>query len=439
MISVAVPAGKTLYRRLIPALAALSLLSVGPVQARGVTGAGVTPATAPTSAPSSARVRMNARVFDQVWNEVRRDYYDPSIHGLDWRAVRETYRPQALTATGDSALYRVLNRMLDLLDDDHAGVSPPAAARRQDLLRERHPIMGLTLYPEGDGGYRIERVRAGSPAGEAGIQVGWRLLSDDNVWSPDMEVVDGQAIVLRFIDDTGARHEVTVMPREMDGLPAFVADHTRPDVLVLRIEGFEPGLGEWMGRQLDGVDADTDVVLDLRANPGGLLMEADAVLSCFLPNRLAWATRTSRSGRASTLRVRPACGPLTAPTSNPLAVLVDKSSRSAAELTPAALQEAGRAVIVGEKTGGAVLISMDTRLPDGGRLTLSRADFVTRGGVRLEKHGVTPDIAVTDAVEPASAASVDPALETAVAALRQRRSTDQGLTGEALSGGARPF
>jgi carboxyl-terminal processing protease len=439
MISATPSHEKTLYRRLIPALVVLGLLTVGPVQARDTATPEATVSVATASTPDAARVRLNRRVFDQVWNEVRRDYYDPSVHGLDWREVRETYRPQALAATGDGALYRVLNRMLDLLDDDHAGVSPPAAARRQDLLRERHPIMGVTLYPEGEGVYRIERVRSGSPAEEAGILVGWRLRPDDNVWSPDLDVIEGQAVSLHFLDGAGARHDVSVVPREMDGLPAFVADRSRPNVLVLRIEGFEPGLGRWMGEQLAGLPAGTDVVLDLRANPGGLLMEADAVLSCFLPDRLVWATRTSRSGRASALRVRPGCGPLDAPASNPLAVLVDKSSRSAAELTPAALQEAGRAVIVGEKTAGAVLISMDTELADGGRMTLSRVDFVTRGGARLEKHGVTPDITVADAKEPASSGLADPALETAVAVLRQGRSVEQSLSGQALSAGASPF
>lgn len=429
------PDRKKVCRRLALTLASFGLLTVGPVHARENPEPPAGVALASVAAPDVERARLNQKVFDQVWNEVRRDYYDPTIHGLDWRAVRETYRPQALTATTDGALYRVLNRMLDLLDDDHAGVAPPAVARRQDLLRERHPVMGVTLYPEGDDIYRIERVRAGSPAEDAGIQVGWRLLPDDNSWSPDLVVVEGQAIALRFVDAAGDPHDVTVIPREMDGLPAFVADRSRPDVLVLRIEGFEPGLGRWMGEQLAGLPADTDVVLDLRANPGGLLVEADAVLSCFLPERLAWATRTSRSGRASTLRVQQACGTLAAPALNPLAVLVDKSSRSAAELTPAALQEAGRAVIVGEKTAGAVLISLETELPDGGRLTLSRADFITRGGVRLEKRGVAPDVAVVEAEEPASTGSADMALDAALATLRQRRSGDQLMSGQVFRSG----
>ena len=88
-----------------------------------------TPA-AVVAAPSRERARMNQRVFDTVWSEVRRGYYDPDLHGVDWGAARDRFRPQALAAADDRALYRVVNTMLDLLDDGHAGASPPAAARR---------------------------------------------------------------------------------------------------------------------------------------------------------------------------------------------------------------------------------------------------------------------------------------------------------------------
>jgi len=63
------------------------------------------------------------------------------------------------------------------------------------------------------------------------------------------------------------------------------------------------------------------------------------------------------------------------------------------------------------------LIAQETDLPDGGRLTLSRADFVTSGGIRLEKRGVTPDIAAPRTVAQRRAGD-DPTLEAAIAALR---------------------
>ena len=117
------------------------------------------------------------------------------------------------------------------------------------------------------------------------------------------------------------------------------------------------------------------------------------------------------------LRTGGGCGDLEARVGNEVAVLVDGNSRSAAELTPAAIQEARRGIVVGEKTGGSVLIAQETNLPDGGRLTLSRADFVTSGGTRLEKRGVTPDIAAPRSVAQRRAGE-DPALEAAIAALR---------------------
>lgn len=376
------------------------------------------------AALSPSRARMNQRVFDQVWNEVWASYYDPALHGVDWSAARRTYRPQALAATDDRALYRVLDQMLDLLDDDHASAQSPAVARRNDTLRERRPVMGLTLRRDDEepDHYVIEQVRHGSPAEEAGVQDGWRLnVAAPDSWYPEMDVSEGRPVSLALVDAEGVPRPLVLTPRVMDPRPAFAADRTRPGVAVLKVEGFEQGLGRWIGEQLAQLEPDTDVILDLRGNSGGRLLEADAVISCFLPRDQLWATRTSRNGRRVPMRTGGGCGDLSTPAVNDVAVLVDAESRSAAELTPAALQEAGRALVVGEPTAGAVLISQETRLPDGGKLTLSRADFVTSGGVRLEKRGVTPDVIALDAPEDRRAGR-DPALEAAIAALAGPRS-----------------
>lgn len=362
---------------------------------------------------------MNQRVFDRVWNEVRGQYYDPGLHGVDWNAARRTYRPRALAAADDRALYRVLGDMLALLDDDHAGASAPAVARRLDSARGPRPVIGVTLRPDpaAPGVYFIDKVREGSAAEAAGVSVGWRLdTTVPDAWFPERDVVDGQTVVLTFADPDGGRRTLSVTPRIMPPRPPFTADLSRPGVAVLRIDAFDLGLGDWMGRQLASLPADTDIVLDLRGNPGGRLLEADAVLSCFLPRDQAWATRTTRTGRAIELRTAGGCGDLEGPAPNDVAVLVDANSRSAAELTPAALQEARRAVVIGQQTRGAVLISQDTRLPDGGRLSLSRSDFITAGGVRLEKRGVTPDLAAPAVEENAGR---DAALELAIAALAE--------------------
>lgn len=402
---------------ILPVRPLLVSLICGAVLLSGSPQVAAAEAAVQATAPSRDRARMNGRVFDTVWNTVRRLYYDPGLHGVNWDAARATYRPQALAAADDRALYRTLGGMLDLLDDDHAAALSPAAARRQDQLRTRRAVMGMTLSRQDGDVWRIESVRARSPAEAAGVLPGWLLRTiDGQPWDADTDFEDGRALQLDLTDETGALIRLSVVPRLMDPVPAFSADASRPGVVVLRIEGFEAGLGRWLGQQLSDLPPETDVVLDLRANPGGLLLEADAALSCFLPVRQPWATRVSRNGRPVVLSVMPGCGGLTAPVSNDVALLVDGASRSAAELTPAALQEAGRALVVGEHTAGAVLISQDTRLPDGGRLTLSRADYITAGGVRLEKRGVAPDIVVVRTFEQRRV-GLDPALDAAIEAL----------------------
>ncbi len=404
--------------RILTASAAVGLALIAAPAVAADPGAGAVALAATPAKPDRQRARMNQRVFDQVWTEVRSQYYDPGLHGVDWNAARRNWRPVALTAPDDRALYRALGEMLDLLDDDHAGASPPAVARRQDTLRRRRPAIGVSLRPEPSGdSYLIEQVRPGSPAEEAGVAAGWRMITGDGaLWTPEQDIAEGRPVTLSLVDGQGTARPLTLIPRMMDPAPAFVADRSRPGVLVLTVDGFEAGLGLWMGEQLAGLPPETDVVIDLRGNSGGRLAEADAVLSCFLPRDRLWAARTGRSGQPVELRTEGGCGDLDQPIGNDVAVLVDANSRSAAELTPAALQEARRAVVVGAPTAGAVLISQETRLPDGGRLSLSRADFVTSGGVRLEKRGVTPDVVAPLTPEDLRAGR-DPGLDAALAAL----------------------
>jgi carboxyl-terminal processing protease len=79
-------------------------------------------------------------------------------------------------------------------------------------------------------------------------------------------------------------------------------------------------------------------------------------------------------------------------------VLVDRATGSAPEIFAAVLQEHGRATIVGRKTAGAVLASWYHSLPDGGELQLSREDYVTPKGRRLENNGLEPDVPVARTV-----------------------------------------
>ncbi len=202
------PTARRPSSRLSMIVVAMAALSVAALFGEGLTvPAAASPAghaVAGEMTPSRERARMNARVFDAVWEAVRRQYYDSKLHGVDWRQARETYRSQAVSASDDRSLYRTLGTMLDLLDDDHAGAVSPAVARRQDTLRTRRAVMGISLSRQDGDLWRIESVRAGSPAQEAGIEPGWMLQTVDGLsWGVDFDVEDGRTIRLDMTDEAG--------------------------------------------------------------------------------------------------------------------------------------------------------------------------------------------------------------------------------------------
>jgi carboxyl-terminal processing protease len=156
------------------------------------------------------------------------------------------------------------------------------------------------------------------------------------------------------------------------------------------------------------------LVLDLRGNPGGLVVELQRIASLLLPEGLVIAVRESAGGdRVVDVATG---GPVLAP-SAPLAVLVDEGTGSAAEILAAALQEHGRGVVVGVTTAGAVLNSTEIALPHGTGIQVPVRRVQTARGAVLEGTGVRPDrVVVLTAAD--LDAGIDAQLRTASAAVR---------------------
>jgi hypothetical protein len=81
--------------------------------AAGAAAFGALPAGAQTgNEPGDLRAGLNSADFDQVWELVRDRFYDPSLHGLDWQAVKSRYRPQAIAAGSREEAAVAINAML---------------------------------------------------------------------------------------------------------------------------------------------------------------------------------------------------------------------------------------------------------------------------------------------------------------------------------------
>ncbi|RMH09433.1 MAG: peptidase S41, partial [Nitrospirae bacterium] len=132
------------------------------------------------------------------------------------------------------------------------------------------------------------------------------------------------------------------------------------------------------------------LILDLRNNPGGLLSAAVGVSEQFLePDKLIVSIK-GRDGREDEYRAHPK----TAPFTYPMIVLVNQGSASASEIVAAALQDWGKAVIVGTTTFGKGSVQTILPLSDGSGLRLTTAKYYTPRGESIHAVGVKPDIVV---------------------------------------------
>ena len=124
-----------------------------------------------TSLPAAQRPRAteNVRVFNRVWDLVNRKHYDPKFQGAAWAELGVKHAAVAAAATDTAALYRVLNAMLEPLQDSHTQAqSPDQAFDHRTRTRAR---TGFNLVRMDDV-WVVSEVLPGSPAEAAGVQVG---------------------------------------------------------------------------------------------------------------------------------------------------------------------------------------------------------------------------------------------------------------------------
>ncbi len=148
---------------------------------------------------------------------------------------------------------------------------------------------------------------------------------------------------------------------------------------------FTKGSGDLVRAAVEGAPKGDGIVLDLRGNSGGLVTEAVSAASAFLDGGLVATYDVEGEQRA----LHAARG---GDTGRPVVVLVDGGTMSAAELLTGALQDRGRAIVVGTRTFGKGSVQMPSRLPDGSVAELTVGHYRTPSGRGVDGHGITPDL-----------------------------------------------
>lgn len=370
----------------------------------------------------SGVARAHVAVFDAMWKAFDEWYFDPTLNGIAWKAVRRNWRPRAAEAPTQAALYLdVLVPVLERFQTSHIEIRPPgvlelASGRSFTMPRQKRGSSFVMLTREDEAGmgavftwtgsaFVVEDVALGGPAHAAGLRPGQsvRLASFS---------LPGDRREIQLVERGGAKFTVKWTPKVAEPQTDWsVLDGRAPR---LRFDVFDQPSVEWAIRRL-GAAAFQPVVLDLRKNTGGLIVEMWRLLSAILPDG-------SEIGRFQDRKrtYRPETAPLATRFTGPLAVLIGPRTSSGGEITAAALQHHARARLFGARTSGSVLASRTFDLPDGGKLTIPFAEYLTPAGVRIEDEGVNPDVAAPRTVVSMTEGR-DPALDAAGDWLRTRQ------------------
>ncbi|NMO32788.1 PDZ domain-containing protein [Streptomyces sp. GMY01] len=275
--------------------------------------------------------------------------------------------------------------------------SPGDYQEFQEALDGQYTGVGLWARRERDGRIDVTKVQTGSPAADAGIRAGDRLRSVDGEKTDGLPVTEVVSLLRGDADDAPAGTPVTLglqrgdrqwtrtLRRARLSTDSVTVRRLAGGVTVIRISAFTRGAGDQVRAAVRRSPAGQGVILDLRGNSGGLVTEAVGAASAFLDGGLVATYDVDGEQRA--LHAEPG-----GDTTKPLVTLVDGGTMSAAELLTGALQDRGRAVVVGSRTFGKGSVQMPSRLPDGSVAELTVGHYRTPAGRAVDGRGITPDL-----------------------------------------------
>ncbi|HYM03362.1 MAG TPA: S41 family peptidase [Stellaceae bacterium] len=313
------------------------------------------------------------------------------------RAAREQSRAVG-ALSDDGAEETLIDGSLTALDR-FSHYSAPDLARERRAARDGFGGIGVTLNTE-SGDVRIVEVLPDSPAAAAGLKVDDRIVAIDGA---DTSSLSGSEVIHRLrgaadslinlaVTRGGELARLAYAMRRMLVVPPSVTLTEEHDIARLRITSFNQHTAQSLADLLTKAHRDMGVgmrgiILDLRDNPGGLLDQSVDVASQFLDG----VPVVSTIGRVPD-SIQYFTAPHSAVERLPVAVLVNGGSASAAEIVASALQDTGRAVVVGSSSYGKGTVQNVQRMPNEGELTITWARLVTPAGYILHQHGVVPTI-----------------------------------------------
>ena len=352
--------------------------------------------------PGGSRISDSPKeVIDQTWQIVFRDYLD--INGKykpeQWRSLRRDVLSKSYGSTKEA--YEAIRGMLGSLDDPYTRFLDPREFKEMqiDTSGELSGVgIQLSLDKETRNLVVVSPIE-GSPASRAGVQPKDVIVEIDGKSTKGMSTEDAVKLIRGQAGTTVTltlkrKAQTLELPLTRERIELHAVDHqinTSADgvkVGYIRLKQFNATATKDMRQAVKDLEEKgaQGYVLDLRSNPGGLLMASVEIARQWLNEGTIVSTKT-RDGIQDVKRANGR-----ALTSKPMVVLVNEGSASASEILSGALQDNNRAVLVGQKTFGKGLVQSVRGLSDGSGMTVTIAKYLTPSGRDIHKYGIAPDV-----------------------------------------------
>jgi tricorn protease len=366
----------------------------------------------PENVPFAFAVRVDRRaewkqIFDESWRVMKYRFYDASMHGHDWNAIKARYEPLLADVGSNEDVYDLANAMIGEINASHTGVRGPPTREMPRVYTTR--FLGFELEPA-NGRYRVSHVYRDGPADREWIDLGvgdyvlaidgQDLKAGDNYWKTLSTTVNDYVPVklAKTPDGANARVVRIASVRSLSDVKyeEWVADNrdivdkaTNGQIAYVHIRAMnQPSLSKFED-EIDRYWNKKGIIIDIRYNGGGNI---DQELLDILERR-PYEYWNNRYG-VPTWGRRPRQAIV-----GPKVMMINWRSASDAEVTPKGFRDLGLGRIVGNPTSAMVIATGSYTLINGGTIRTPGSLVVAYDptkpnnfGVNLENYGVPPDV-----------------------------------------------
>ena len=325
------------------------------------------------------------RIFTEIFGKVKSDYVE---------------------AVGDKKLLEdAIHGMLAGLDPHSAYLNPESFKEMRIGTEGKFGGLGIEVTME-NGFIKVVAPIDDTPAQRAGLKSGDVITRIDGTPVKGMTLNDAVKqmrgepdtdIKLTVVRDGESKPIDFVITRAIIKITSVKGRMIEPGYAYVRVSQFQAGTADSLRRKLSKLKKEADgklkgLILDLRNNPGGVLSGAIAVSDMFISKGLIVSTQ----GRLDDSTVEYTATPNDYLKDSPMVVLVNGGSASASEIVAGALQDHGRAIIMGTKTFGKGSVQTILPIDNGAALKITTARYYTPSGGSIQATGIIPDLVVED-------------------------------------------